>query len=28
LRAENGELRDEIAHYDQELRETREHQFV
>lgn len=27
LRAENGELRDEIAHYDQELRELREQQF-
>lgn len=24
MRAENGELRDEIAHYDQELRELRE----
>lgn len=28
LRAENGELRDEIAHYDQELRELREQQFA
>ena len=24
MRAENGELRDEVAHYDQELRELRE----
>jgi predicted nucleic acid-binding Zn-ribbon protein len=28
LRTENNELRDEIAHYDAELRELREQQFV
>lgn len=28
VRQENNELRDEIAHYDQELRELREQQFV
>ena len=28
LRQENLELRDEIAHYDQQLRDTREQQFV
>jgi hypothetical protein len=28
LRTENNELRDEIAHYDSELRELREQQFI